>query len=65
MKLYQNNINQFRLHPDFVKETWLLTDNTTLMTTFEIMNGQLLKIAISKAKRDNNARMSAHLNPER
>jgi hypothetical protein len=65
-KLYNKNINQFRLCPNSVTETWSLNNNTTLMTTFEIKNGgQLLDITISEVERDNCARIPIRIDIEK
>jgi hypothetical protein len=51
---------------DSAKKTWLMDDNTVLMTTFEIMNEDfILNITISEVERDNSTRMLAHIDPKR
>jgi hypothetical protein len=64
-ELYYRSTNQFRLRHNFAIETWLLDDNTSLMTTFEILNGQILRLTISEAKKDSNGRVPAHIDLER
>jgi hypothetical protein len=65
-KLYRENISRFRLYPVPVVETWLLDDNTALMTMLEVMNGgQLLNVIISEVEKHNYVRRPAHTNPER
>jgi hypothetical protein len=60
--LYHKNINQFRLCPDSATVTWSLDDNTTIMTTFKIMNGgHVLDIIISELERDSCAKKPAHI----
>jgi hypothetical protein len=65
-KLYRENIDQFKLYPVPVIETWLLDDNTALMTTFKIMDGgQLLNITISEVEEANYERTPAYIDLER
>jgi hypothetical protein len=65
-ELYRRNIIQLRLYPVSVIETWLLDDNTALITTFKIINeDRILDIAIFEAVRYNGARMPVHIDPER
>jgi hypothetical protein len=65
-KLYYENLDRFRMCLDSATETWLLNDNTALMTTFKVMNGgQRLNVAIFEAERDNDTRTLAHIDPER
>jgi hypothetical protein len=65
-ELEHRNINRFRLSPGFATETWLLDDNTALMTTFNIMNkDHILNITISEVERDNSARIPSHIDPRR
>jgi hypothetical protein len=65
-KLHSKNINRFRLCPDSATETWLLDDNTALMTTFEIINEDYtLNITISEVERDDNTRKPAHIDLKR
>jgi hypothetical protein len=64
-KLHHKNIYRFRLYSIPVIETWLLDDNTVLMTTFEIMNGDhTLNITISEIERYNGAMAPVHIDPE-
>jgi hypothetical protein len=65
-EVYRKNSSRFRLCLDSTIETWLLDDNTVLMTTFEIMNrSHILDITITEVERDNNTRMPAHIDLER
>jgi hypothetical protein len=65
-ELHRKNINRFRLCPDPVTETWSLDDNITLMTTYEIMNGDIiLDITISEVERDDNTMIPVHIDLER
>jgi hypothetical protein len=65
-ELYRRNIIQLRLYPVSVIETWLLDDNTALMTTFKIMDGgQLLNITISEVEEANYERTPAYIDLER
>jgi hypothetical protein len=64
--LYYENFDRFRLCSDSATETWLLDDNTTLMTMFEIMNeGRLLNVNISEIERDDAAKRPAYIDSER
>jgi hypothetical protein len=63
--LYHRNFDRSRLCPDSATETWLLNDNTALMTTVEIINEDcVLNITISEVEKDNNTRIPAHINSE-
>jgi hypothetical protein len=65
-KLYDMNFKQDRLFSDTTTKTWLLDNNITLMTTFEIMNeDRILNITISEVERDNNMRMPIHIDLKR
>jgi hypothetical protein len=65
-ELSRKNINRFRLYTDAGTETWSLNDNTTLMTTSEIMDKDLiLDITISEVEKDNNTRIPAYIDQER
>jgi hypothetical protein len=65
-EFYNKNINRFRLCSDSATEAWLLDDNVTLMTTFEIMNNdRTLDITISEVERDNNTRMPVRIDLEK
>jgi hypothetical protein len=65
-ELYRKNVNQFRLHPVPVTETWLLDDNTALTTTSKIVDRDLtLNIIIFETERDNSTRIPAHIDLKR
>jgi hypothetical protein len=65
-ELYRKNFDRFRLCPDAATKTWLLDDNTALMTTLNIMKKEhVLDITLSEVEKDNNAREPAHIHPER
>jgi hypothetical protein len=65
-ELHRKNFDRFRLCPDAATETWLLGDNTALMTTLNIMEKEhVLNITISEIEEDNGARMPARMNSER
>jgi hypothetical protein len=65
-QFYRKNIDQFRLYPAPVTGTWLLDDNTALMTTFEIMyEDHILNITISEVKKHNYVRTLAYIDPEK
>jgi hypothetical protein len=63
--LSSGNIFQFRLCPDSAKETWLLDDNTALMTAFEIKKNRLVNVTISEVEGYNCARMLVHIDQEK
>jgi hypothetical protein len=66
MDLYRRNINQFRQYSHTVIDTWLSDANTALMTTFEVMDEELiLNITISEAERDNNTRIPICIDPKK
>jgi hypothetical protein len=65
-KLYNKNINQFKLCSGSTTEIWSLDDNTALTTSLEIKNrGRLLDITISKVNRYNCTRTPAHVDIEK
>jgi hypothetical protein len=65
-KLYCENSGRFRLCPNFATETWLLSDNITLMTKVKIMNeGHLLNIIISEVEKDHSTRIPTYIDSER
>jgi hypothetical protein len=65
-KLYSKNVDQFGLSFYSATETWSLDDNVALMTTSEIIDEDfILNITISEVERGNDARMPAHIDPER
>jgi hypothetical protein len=65
-ELYRKDSNRFRLYSDSVTEAWSLDDNTALMVTSEIMNGDcILNIIISEIKRDNSTRMPVYIDLKR
>jgi hypothetical protein len=64
--LYNKNDSQFRLCPDSATETWLLDDNTVLITAFKIMNeDHILDITVSEVEGDNGTWMPVHVNLKR
>jgi hypothetical protein len=66
VNLFNKNSRRFRWFRSSATETWSLDDNTTLMTTLEIINeDRTLNITISEVERDNNARTPAHVDLER
>jgi hypothetical protein len=65
-EFYSQDIDHFRLYPDPIIETWLLNDNTTLLTKTKIIDeGLALNITISEVERNNYARTPANLVLER
>jgi hypothetical protein len=59
-ELYNRNIDQFKRFICSATETWSLDNNTTLMTVFEMMNGQLLNITISEVEEYDYVRTPVH-----
>jgi hypothetical protein len=65
-ELYVMNFDQDRLFSDTTTKTWLLDDNITLMTAFEIMNeDRILNITISEVERNNNTMMPLYIEQEK
>jgi hypothetical protein len=61
-ELYRKNSNRFRLYPNSAEERWLLSDNTALTTTFDIMDeDRTLDIIVSEVERYDGMRMPAHI----
>jgi hypothetical protein len=66
VKLDINNSDRFRHFSESATEIWSLDDNTTLMTTLEIINeDRTLNVTVSEVKRGNNARIPVHVDLER
>jgi hypothetical protein len=64
-KLCYEDISRSRMYLDSATEIWLLDDNTALMTTFEVVNSQLLNVTISEVEKDDCMRTLIHIDPER
>jgi hypothetical protein len=61
-KVRDKNFDQFRPFSDSATNIWALDDSMALMTTFKIMNEDLLlDITISEVKRDNSAWMPVYI----
>jgi hypothetical protein len=66
LKFYSENSERFRWSRSSTTETWLLDDNTTLMTTLKIINdNRMFDITISEVERNNNARIPMRIDLER
>jgi hypothetical protein len=64
--LHHKNRNRLNQYSVPVVETWLLNDNTALMTTLEIMNeDHLLNITVSEVDRYNYARTPVYIDLQR
>jgi hypothetical protein len=65
-ELHFKNINRFRFFPYSATDTWPLNNNTALMTTFEIMNEDLLlDIKVRELERYNCVKMPVHIDLKR
>jgi hypothetical protein len=65
-ELYHENTNRFKLYSNFTIDAWSLDDNTTLMASFEIINGdRILNITLSEVEMYNHTRAPIHINPKR